>query len=288
MKAILSLISAVSFFTFQAYSQIQLLEKDTTSVHEVIKEKSIVNSPKTYALYKPTTVWLNPWEKVEETTYLRLNFRDQFLETWEDNKMLPASRIFAFSQDGIYYRSTNLIEGGYVFAEKLVSGNMNLYAADKFLTEGEVDMISRDANNPEYTNRMFIENSDRKKMKKSDYYYFITFNYDSTELKEIDLKTFDKKYLASCKPASDYYSEYVTNKFSTKKVLNVTLSTFLIGWSVKSVLDRYNPEFEPLHKGAPLFFAALGTLITINIIPSKKEFDKSKMIKTIALYNECH
>jgi hypothetical protein len=283
------IIFVLLVYSSQVNSQVTFQGSDSSSFHDTLKENRIINTPRFVAEYKQTSIWLDYRQKMEENTYPRLNFMDQYLETWNDRKIFPASLIFAFSQDGKYYRSANPYKDRYVFAEKLISGYMNLYAADKPLIEGEMDVMSLDANHPDYKNRMFVENSERKKIKKSDYFYFITFGFDSMQLKEVNLESFDNQYLKLCQPASDYFRKnYGKSKSGLKKPANIFLGSFLLVWSAVSVLDRGSPQFEPLHKGAPIFFIAMGALITINLIPSKNEFDKSKMIKTIALYNGCH
>src|ERR1035438_2680534 len=92
-KKYFRLLFLVILFTVKGSfcQQFQALEKTSKRAIPDVEQPSLHVAPVIY--YKPAFILLNLYDTVSENVYWRRNFTDQFLETWSDSRMYPASRI---------------------------------------------------------------------------------------------------------------------------------------------------------------------------------------------------
>jgi hypothetical protein len=173
--------------TFPFLSECQIYigfsEPDST----IVKDSSNVASGKTIAKpdadqgdnpfidYKPAVIWNTPTDSIHDYCYIRRNFTDQMVSVWNHpNRLYPASHIYALEMDGKYYRTARTSPENYVFAERVVSGQMNLYLYRKIPQyEGWVEFVVHDSLQSGYRNNMIIEN-ENSKGKRENFGYFIS------------------------------------------------------------------------------------------------------------------
>ncbi|NVO18167.1 MAG: hypothetical protein HXX13_00610 [Bacteroidetes bacterium] len=180
--------------------------------------------------YKPVLIWTSPTDTVSDYGYIKRNFTDQMLSVWNHPRRLyPASRIYALSLDGNYYRSCNVSPRNYVFLQRMVKGNMNLYMYRKIpQTNGWVEFISSDGINPGYRNFMIVEEKGRRGSW-NQFGYYITTEADSSSfimVQQGSIKSFAKDYLSetpSSKAMALKFGKKNYNQLS--KILVATLMT---------------------------------------------------------------
>jgi hypothetical protein len=141
--------------------------------------------------YKPAVIWNTPEDTVCDYAYIQRNFTDQMISVWNHPKRhYPASRVYALSMEGKYYRSAKVSERNYVFAEKAESGPMNLYLYRKIpQMNGWVEFYEQDTLHQGYTNFMIVD-AEASRGKREYFGYF----YDTGDgiLKPVSARTLRK------------------------------------------------------------------------------------------------
>jgi hypothetical protein len=175
--------------------------------------------------YRQAVIWNTPADSICDYAYIRKNFTDQMVSVWKNPKHLyPASRVYAVTIEDKYYRSAKISEANYVFAEKIVSGEMDLYIYRKIPQfNGWIEYVGQDANGNVYHNNMIIENENGRS--KKDYFgYFISINSDVLlPVSAKTLQAFSDTYLLET-PAA----KAITMKF-TGKNMNKSRKIAVIG-----------------------------------------------------------
>lgn len=180
--------------------------------------------------YKQAVIWNSPTDSICDFAYIRKNFTDQLVSVWNHPRRLyPASRIYAISIDGKYYRSVKVSEANYVFAEKMVNGGMDLYVYRKIpQVYGWVEFVGHDTTGNVYHNNMIIENETGRS--KKDYFgYYISLNTDTLHpVSQKTLKAFSDKYLAET-PAARAIAAKFTGKSMNKSRKIAVIGLMTIG-----------------------------------------------------------
>jgi hypothetical protein len=206
---------------------------------------SLHEAPVVY--YKPTTILLNLRDSLMEQAYWRRNFTDQFLETWSNYRMYPASRIFGFIQDSVYYRSTTN-DGYHIFVPQIYRGPISVYYTRYIHNLGEIRMVSKDTLNPDYHNNMIVT-GDIPQRYANEFTFFVTFPWDTLTMIPVNNKSlprFANTYLRAC-PAA--YEEAM--KYEPSPVLPI------LTWTLLPVAFLGTAAFL-LTEGKPFYFVAIG------------------------------
>jgi hypothetical protein len=264
-KYLLLLFLIIPGFVLQSFCQrLPVLETTRNKAIPDVETPSLHVAPFVY--YRPATVLLNMRDTVSETVYWRRNFTDQFLETWADSRMYPASRIFGFIQDSNYFRSTSY-DGYHIFVPLIFSGKMNLYYTRYIQNLGEIRMVSRDAANPDYHNSMIVT-GDVPRRYANEFTYFVTFPWDTLKMitvTRLSLKEFANTYLTVYPDAYKDAMKY--SRSSTSRILNYTLLPLAaICTAAFLVVD-----------GKPVYFIGIGAGALVAYI-SVKIFLKPRML----------
>jgi len=172
--------------------------------------------------YAPAVIFLSSNDSIEDHAYIRRNFTDQMVSVWsKPGRYYPASKIYGLKMNGKFYRSIMVNPVEFVFAEKAVSGIMNLYIYPKIPQfNGWVECFSSGG----YTNNMIIENENMGS--KLSYGYLITLEPDAnTFISADDIRVFTEKYLDSLPETRKLTSPYLkmNNYKNKKKILAVAM-----------------------------------------------------------------
>lgn len=186
--------------------------------------------------YKWSTIWNTPADTFSDYCYIRRNFTDQMVSAWTyPNRLYPASRIYGLSMDGKFYKSAKVSPGNFVFAEKKVTGKMNLFIYRKIpQANGWVEFIGFDSLQSGYKNNMIIEN--KNNWGKREYFgYFISM--DDNVLVPVTvsgLKTFADTYLSKTPQAYAMAMKFANQKMTkTKKIAVIGLMSLgMIGLAI--------------------------------------------------------
>lgn len=178
--------------------------------------------------YKQAVIWNTPNDSVCDYAYIRKNFTDQMVSVWNNpNHLYPASRVYAVTIDDKYYRAVKISESNYVFAEKIVSGEMDLYMYRKIPQfNGWIEYIGQDEYGNVYHNNMIIENENGRS--KKDYFsYFISLNSDTLHpVSSSTLNTFSDTYLNETPDAKTIATKFTgKNGNKQRKIAVVGLMT---------------------------------------------------------------
>lgn len=268
------LLSIAFFFAMESFAQhLSILEKTGRRQVPDVEQPSLHAAPFIY--YKPATILLNLQDTTSAYVYWRRNFTDQFLETWSDSRMYPASLIFGFIQDSIYFRSTTL--GDYhIFAPQILSGKINLYYTREIQNLGEIRMISKDPANPGYHNNMIVT-GDVPRRYANNYTYFVTFEWDTLKMISVtrqSLPVFAKMYLRAYPAAYNEAMKYVQSPIS--KAATYTLIPIAAIGTASFLLTKGNPTYF-IGIGA----AALVTYVGVKLFVKPKMLDPEAMIGII-------
>ena len=180
--------------------------------------------------YRPAIIWTSSKDTIHEYGYIRKNFTDQLLSIWNPPRRLyPASRIYAVSLDGNYYRTLKVSKQNYVFAQRMVKGNMSLYMYRKIpQTSGWIEFVSADANNPGYTNYMIVEENGRRGSW-NQYGYYISIVKDTSALipvQQSTMNSFALDYLSDTPLAQKEAFKFGKKNYNkTRKILLASLMT---------------------------------------------------------------
>ncbi len=217
---------------FVSESQIITRVSTQTAPDSLNKNKSISDSafysPDTrrpdipFIDYAPAVIFLSSNDSIEDHAYIRRNFTDQMVSVWsKPGRYYPASKIYGLRMNGKFYRSIMVNPVEFVFAEKAVSGNMNLYIYPKIpQVNGWVECFSSGG----YTNNMIIENENMGS--KLSYGYLITLEPNAnTFISADDIRVFTEKYLDSLPETRKLTSPYLkmNNYKNKKKILAVAM-----------------------------------------------------------------
>ena len=199
--------------------------------------------------YKQAVIWNSPTDSICDFAYIRKNFTDQMVSVWNYPKRLyPASRIYAIDLDGKHYRAMKVSEANYVFAEQIVSGEMDLYIYREIpQVNGWIEYVGHDTTGNVYHNNMIIENE--KGRSKLDYFgYYISLNSNSLHpVSQKTIKKFSDNYLVDT-PAA----KAIALKF-TGKSLNKSRKIAVIGLMTIGILGLASTGGS---NGASLIFLA--------------------------------
>ena len=249
-----------------AFSQeLMLLEKTQRRQIQDVEQPTLHTAPFIY--YKPAVILLNLEDTTKEFVYWRRNFTDQFLECYSSTRIYPASKVFGFIQDSVYYRSTTYMDY-HIFAPQIVSGSISLYYTREIQNLGEIRMIKR----PEYNNNMIITGNVPRRYA-NNYTYFVTFPWDTLKMISVNRQTlplFAKRYLRAYPEAykeSMKYFQQPLNRAATYTLIPIAAvgtAAFL------------------LTKGNPTYFIAIGagalvTYIAVKLFVKPKMFDPEAM-----------
>lgn len=241
-----------------------------------VEQPSLHLAPAVY--YTPVTILLNTDQSVSETGYWRKNFTDQFIETWE-SRMYPASKVFGFIQDSVYFRST-VYNDYHIFVPLILKNKINLYFTRYIQNLGEIRMVSHDTNSPGYSNKMIIT-GDVPRRYANDFTYFVTFPWDTLKMVTVtrnSLTGFADTYL---KIFPDAYKEAMKYKRSSAgKILSYTLIPVAAAGTAGFLLVQGNPVYF-IGIGA----GAMVSYITAKIFLKPKKLDPEAMIGIIEKCN---
>ncbi len=141
--------------------------------------------------YKPAVIWNSPTDPMSDYAYIRRNFTDQLVSVWtHPRRLYPASRIYALDMDGKHYRAVRVSAQNYVFAEKVVEGEMDFYLY-RIIPQlnGWIEYIGYDSTGQVYHNNMVIENQVTMG-KQENFGYF--FSIGSDTLKPVSASSLQK------------------------------------------------------------------------------------------------
>ena len=253
----------------------------TVSVLEKIRRKQIPDLEQPtlhtapFIYYKRTLIYLNQEDTLSAWTYWRRNFTDQFLETWETSRMYPASRIYGFIQDSIYFRST-MLDDYHIFVPQIYRGNFNLFYTRHFQNIGQIRMISKDTIDRDYQNQMIITGEVPRRYA-NDYTYYVTFPWDTLKMVPVtrqSLPGFAKIYLRA------YPDAYREAKLYDRPEIHNILAYSLLPLAVAS-----SAAFL-LVEGKPVYFIGIGagallTYLSVKIFIKPRMLDPEGMIGII-------
>lgn len=249
--------------------QLPVVEKTLHRKIPDIEQPSLHFAPFIY--YTPAIIFLTTKDTVSVVAYWRRNFTDQFLETWSDSRIYPASRVYGFIQDSVYYRST-VYDQYHIFAPQIVSGPINLYYSRYIHNRGEIRMTSTDPNNMDYRNNLIVT-GDVPQRYANEFTYFVTFPWDTLKMIEVNrknLQKFSDTYLRVYPEAYHEAMAYVPSK--TGKILNYTLLPAAVIFTAAFLLSDTKP----------VYFIAIGagavvTYITFKFSLRPKELNPDAM-----------
>jgi len=256
--------------------QLPVLEKTGRKKIPDMEQPSLHVAPFIY--YKPTTILLNLQDTVSRNAYWRRNFTDQFLETWSDERMYPASRIFGFIQDSIYFRSTTF-DDYHIFVPQLYRGRFNLYFTRYIQNLGEIRMVSNDANNPDYHNNMIVTGGVPRRYA-NEFTYFVTFPWDTLKMIPVTRKTLPKFANTYLRVYPEAYKEAMKyDQSSTIRILTYTLLPAAAIGTTAFLLVQGNPKYF-IGIGA----GALIAYVSVKIFLKPKMLDPEAMIR---IFEKC-
>lgn len=265
--------------------------QDSVLFKKTDSESSVLTQPLLFRDFRSTVVYLNERDSVTHYTYIQRYFTDQFLEIYDSEKILPASRINGFYRDGKYFRAAKVSENNYVFAERNINGYITLYSCDRIYSIGEIDYRSDDTRNPIYQNRQLVLDADRRKIKSQNYDYFITLDFNSAEILPVDIYSFGDTYLKPCKEAYNYYNMHCLRK-QDKRTQSVSGAIFGISTVLLFVLSTPGrstiEENNALNSfGLPLLALSSGVVyLSYSIKNKSRRLTKEHFMKAVTLYND--
>ena len=232
-------------------------------------------------------VFLYSDSSINDIVYLRKNFTDQFLQVCYSSRMYPASRIWGYNMNGKYYRAGHTYDINYVFAERILTGAYSVYYTRNLPNiYGEIELISADPDNPDYRNRMIVEDAQSRRFK-NDYSYFISPSSDSTKMILVNnknIKSVAKDHLVDCplayKDAMRFHNRY-------RLVQNITLPLGVCSYLI-SFLNFGGTGVKPFNYESPFLYvglASIGTYIYYRIKAKNKYLHPNDMIRIFGTYN---
>jgi hypothetical protein len=275
-RAVLLLILFITLiFAQETFSQnIPILEKTERRQIQDVEVPSIHSAP--FAYYKPTIIFLNQSDTTKGYYYWRRNFTDQFLENYSDSRFYPATLIYGFIQDSVYYRSTPFDDYYHIFAPQILSGPINLYYTREIQNLGEIRLISKDATKPDYHNNMIVTGTVPRRYA-NNYTYFVTFPWDTLKMISVNrgslpvfARTYLRAYPTAYKEASKYY------RSNLNRALTYTLLPIAVAGTAAFLLAEGNPTYF-----IAIGVGALVTYVAVKIFVKPKTLDPEAMIGII-------
>jgi len=265
--AILFLLCSWDTFS-QSYP---LLERTQRHHIQDVEQPTLHSAPFIY--YQPAIIFLNKDSATNGYVYWRRNFTDQFLESYSGPRIYPASLIYGFIQDSVYYRST-AYDDYHIFAPQILSGDINLYYTREFQNLGEIRMVSRDTANLNYHNNMIVT-GDVPRRYANNYTFFVTFPWDTLKMLPVNrqsLSGFAKTYLRGYPEAYKESLKYV------QPAINRALT-----YSLLPIAAAGTAAFL-LTEGNPTYFIAIGvgalvTYVTVKLFVKPRTLDPEAMIR---------
>jgi hypothetical protein len=173
--------------------------------------------------YKPAVIWNTPKDSLSDYACIRRNYTDQLVSVWKyPQRIYPASRIYAVDIDMKHFRAAKVAEQNYVFAEKVVDGNMVLYLYRKIpQLDGVIELTGNDTTGKLYRNNMIIENQ-VSKGKNESFGYFFSIGSDSLKpVSASTLKKFSDTYLNDTPHTKALADKFVVKKMDKSKKIVV-------------------------------------------------------------------
>lgn len=173
--------------------------------------------------YKPAVIWNTPADSVHDYAYIRKNFTDQMVSVWNHPRRLyPASRIYGIDIDGKHYRAVKVSNQNYVFAEKMVSGTMDLYIYRKIpQLNGWVEFRGHDSAQNGYRNFM-IREKEGMRAKQEYFGYFISVGDDTLRpVAGSKMRLFAETYLKDTPDSYVMAMKFSDNNFTKNNKLAV-------------------------------------------------------------------
>lgn len=250
-----------------------------------------LNKTPQYFYYKSSLIYLNRLDTVSHYTFIQRNYSDQFLRIYNDKKILPASRIYAFTRNNRYYRSVNLGNRYFGFAEQIESGKMSLYCIDDLNSYGEVKTISQDGNNSDYSNYLLVMDYDRRKYRTESYQYYISFDFNDRQLIPVKPQELANQYMKVCPQASNYLKKIAGNTGS-KTIRNLLAINFftslfasiIISNEINSTVggENYKTNYAYIYTGISGV-----AYITYSLVHRKRIVKRENMQEAVKRYNAC-
>lgn len=159
-----------------ADSTISIADSKSKPATDVLEQPYSDQNDIPFIDYKPAIIWNLPTDSISDYAYIRRNFTDQLVSVWtHPRRIYPASRIYAIDLEGKHYRAVKVSEQNYVFAEKMVEGEMDLYLYRKIpQVNGWIEFVGHDTTGKIYHNNMIVENQVTKgKQENFGYLYSI-------------------------------------------------------------------------------------------------------------------
>jgi hypothetical protein len=236
---------------------------------------------------KSARIFINNKTIVNEMTYLKRNFTDQLLIVCPSRKLYPASRVWGFNQGNKYYRSGHTFDRNFVFAERVIQGKLSLFYCRNIPNHiGEYEVISKDPEVPDYTNRMIIQDPNDMRFK-DDFSYFISPASDSSDITWVNnnnigdiADTYLKSNPVSYKDAMQYVKK---NRTLEKLTLIAGVTCYFLGcYSYQTRrIDFFNYR-------SPFLYFSLGSIasyIYIRVKNKHRYLSPNNMIRIVAEFN---
>jgi hypothetical protein len=281
------LFIGISFFAYPQNTTSSKKDSLKDTIHKIKIDPDLHKIP--FDDCKKTNVFIRSDSVVQEITYLRRNFTDQFLEICATSQLIPASRIYGFSLDNKFYRSAHTHDYCYVFAERIVKGNTSLYYCRNIPMEnGLIEYVSSDSKNPGYTNKMIVEEETPKRYA-NDFSYFITPKIDTTKMIYVTNKNIGeiaKTYFSDCKPAYNDAINYSQKKSTAQKI---TLPIAFVGLSYLWIINK-NPYYKSTNIKTAILSVSMVSIVTYmycRIKAKNRYLHPNDMIRIITKYNNC-
>jgi len=229
--------------------------------------------------FKPAVIWNTPTDSVHDYAYIRKNFTDQMVSVWSHPRRLyPASRIYGIDMDGKHYRAVKVSNQNYVFAEKLVSGTMNLYSYRKIpQVNGWVEFRGYDSLQSGYRNNMIIENEGKRGVQ--EYFgYYISIGDDTLRpVNTSKFHLFAEMYLSKSPEA---YA--IAMKFAGKN-MNKTNKMAVIGLMTVGIIGL---ALTGEGSASYIFMAGFPAAAVVAFINRPKTLHWQDMVQIVNAYNK--
>ncbi|NVO02776.1 MAG: hypothetical protein HXX09_08705 [Bacteroidetes bacterium] len=254
------LVFFILLIQISGFSQVnETNEKDTIKYKNIIIESDEILNENPFKDCEKTDIYITFDNIVKENVFLLRNFEDQCLEICGTNKAIPASKIYGFSLNKRFFRSTHKYNREFVFAERLLKGKTSFYC-------------SRNIRDLHY---------------KNDYSYFITHKSDTTKMIFVsngNIKEIANKYFVDCKSAYKDAMNFVP-KYRTIQRITLPI-TFVFGVAYGFI--KLTPWYENKQLEYSLLSVAVASLSTYVFFRLKARYlHPNDMIRIVAKYNSC-
>jgi|GEM_PF-4091766 len=254
----------------------------------------VMTRPQSTLYFYKTLVYLNPVDTITHYIHLQRYFKDQFLEIYAEEKILPASKIYGLRQGSRFYRSASTGNKNYVFALQISSGPMKVFSADRILVAKEIDYIGHDKQSDgTYSNTMLVVDANRQKTEATDKDYFFTLAGPKEPLQVLLADRATAKKLEACKPAVDYLNKFMPR--SNYRTYRITTRLFFIASALANlffyddIVNTVDPENQEAAQNIlkiSLVVSGSAFLSTL-FLPRAPKLSEPDILKIADLYNDC-